>query len=278
VSDDRSSSVVAHYSHGELLAAILRGLAATGKSTDPIDSDDLAAGDEFHIGGRAATSALFDQFGWRPGVQVVDVGCGIGGPARYLARHRDARVTGVDLTPEFVEVARELTRRCGLADAVDFQVGSGLELPIPDGGVDAACLLHVGMNIEDKARLFAEVRRVVRPGGWFAVYDVMRVGAGKIDYPVPWASDAEASFVADLETYRRLLVDAGFRIEHERDRREFGIEFFSRMRASWTQGPPPLGPHIVIGHDFATKVVNLVEAMRRGLLAPTEMISTATGG
>jgi SAM-dependent methyltransferase len=278
VSDDRSSSVVAHYSHGELLAAILRGLAATDKSTDPIDSDDLAAGDEFHIGGRAATSALFDQLGWRPRLQVVDVGCGIGGPARYLARHRDARVTGVDLTPEFVEVARELTRRCGLADAVDFQVGSGLELPIPDGGVDAACLLHVGMNIEDKARLFAEVRRVVRPGGWFAVYDVMRVGAGKIDYPVPWASDAEASFVADLETYRRLLVDAGFRIEHERDRREFGIEFFSRMRASWTQGPPPLGPHIVIGHDFATKVVNLVEAMRRGLLAPTEMISTATGG
>jgi ubiquinone/menaquinone biosynthesis C-methylase UbiE len=132
-------------------------LAATGKSTDPIDSDDFAAGDEFHIGGRADTSALFHQFGWRPGVQVVDVGCDIGGPARYLARHREARVTGVDLTPEFVE----LTRRCGLADSVDFQVGNALELLIPDGGVDAACLLHVGMNIEDKARLFGEVRRVV---------------------------------------------------------------------------------------------------------------------
>jgi SAM-dependent methyltransferase len=278
VGDDRSSTVVAHYSHGELLAAILRGLAATGKSTDPIDSDDLAAGDEFHIGGRAATSALFDQLAWRPGVHVLDVGCGIGGPSRYLARHRDARVTGVDLTPEFVEVARELTRRCGLADAVDFQVGNALELPIPDGGVDAACLLHVGMNIEDKARLFAEVRRVVRPGGWFAVYDVMRVGPGEIDYPVPWASDANASFVAALGTYRRLLVEAGFRVEHERDRREFGIEFFSRMRASWTQGTPPLGPHIVIGHDFATKVANLVEAMQRGILAPTEMISTTTRG
>ena len=84
---------------------------------------------------------------------VVDVGCGIGGPARYMARHRGARVTGVDLSPEFVEVARELTRRCGLAEVVDFQVGNGLALPIPDGGVDAACLLHVGMNIEDKARL-----------------------------------------------------------------------------------------------------------------------------
>jgi hypothetical protein len=96
--EDRSTTVVAHYSHGELLVAILRGLAVTGKSTDPIDSDDLAAGDEFHIGGRAATSALFDQLGWRPGVQVVDVGCGIGGPAQYLARHREARVTGVDLT------------------------------------------------------------------------------------------------------------------------------------------------------------------------------------
>lgn len=276
--DDRSSTVVEHYSHGELLAAILRGLAATGRSTDPIDSDDLAAGDEFHIGGRAATSALFGQLAWRPSVQVLDVGCGIGGPARYLARHRDARVTGVDLTPEFVEVARELTCRCGLADAVDFQVGNAIELPIPDGGVDAACLLHVGMNIEDKSRLFAEVRRVVRPGGWFAVYDVMRVGPGEIDYPVPWASDAKGSFVAEPQTYRRLLVEAGFRVEHERDRWEFGIEFFSRMRSLWTQGPPPLGPHIVIGHDFATKVANLVEAMQRGLLAPTEMISTATGG
>ncbi|MGH3841249.1 MAG: class I SAM-dependent methyltransferase [Pseudonocardiaceae bacterium] len=275
--DDRSSTVVAHYSQGELLAAILRGLAATGKPTDRIDSDDLAAGDEFHVGGRAATSALFDQLSWQPGMQVLDVGCGIGGPARYLARHRDARVIGVDLTPEFVEVARELTRRCGLADAVDFQVGTGLELPLPDGGVDAACLLHVGMNIADKARLFAEIRRVVRPGGWFAVYDVMRVGAGEIAYPVPWASDAEASFVAERETYRRLLVEAGFRVEHERDRREFGIESFSRLRSS-TQGPPPLGPHIVIGHDFPTKVANLVEAMQRGLLAPTEMISTCAGG
>ena len=276
--DDRASTVVAHYSHGELLAAILRGLAATGKPTDRIDSDDLAAGDEFHIGGREATSALFDQVDRRPGVHVLDVGCGIGGPARYLGRHRHARVTGVDLTPEFVEVARELTRRCGLDDAVDFQVGNGLELPIPDGGVDAACLLHVGMNIADKAGLFAEVRRVVRPGGWFAVYDVMRVGAGEIDYPALWASDAETSFVAERDTYRRLLEEADFRIEHERDRREFSIESFSRLRASGTNGPPPLGPHIVIGHDFATKVGNMVAAMRRGILAPTEMISTAVDG
>jgi MPBQ/MSBQ methyltransferase len=110
VRDDRSTTVVEHYSHGGLLAAILRGLAATGKSTDPIDSDDLAAGDEFHVGGRVATSALFDQLAWRPGVHILDVGCGIGGPARYLARHRDACVIGVDLTPEFVEVARELAR------------------------------------------------------------------------------------------------------------------------------------------------------------------------
>lgn len=125
---------------------------------------------------------------------------------------------------------------------MDFQVGNALEPPIPDGGADAACLLHVGMNIEDKARLFGEVRRVVRPGGWFAVYDVMRVGAGEIDYPVPWASDAEASFVAVQRTYRRLLAEAGFRVKHERDRREFGIEFFSRMRTSPTQGATAVGP------------------------------------
>ena len=159
-----------------------------------------------------------------------------------------------------------------------FPGGNGLALPIPDGGVGAACLLHVGMNIEDKARLFAEVRRVVRPGGWFAVYDVMRVGAGEIDYPVPWASDAGTSFVAERDTYRRLLEQAGFRIGHERDRRVFGVESFARLRASWSEGPPPLGPHIVVGQDFATKVANLVAAMQRGFLAPTEMISTATEG
>jgi MPBQ/MSBQ methyltransferase len=137
---------------------------------------------------------------------------------------------------------------------VDFQAGNGLALPIPDGGVDAVCLLHVGMNIKDKARLFAEVRRVVRPGGWFAVYDVMRVGAGEIDYPVPWASDAGTSFVAERDTYRRLLEQARFRIEHEWDRRQFGIESLARLRALWSEGPPPLGPHLVIGQDFATKV------------------------
>ena len=128
--DDRSSPVAAHYSHGELPAAILRGLAATGKATDRIDSDELAAGDEFHIGGREATSALFDQLDWRPGVQVLDVGCGIGGPARYLARHRGARVTGVDLSPEFVKVARELALRCGLAE-VDFQVATAWRCQFP---------------------------------------------------------------------------------------------------------------------------------------------------
>ena len=180
-------------------------------------------------------------------MQGLDLGCGIGGPARYLARHRDARIIGVDLTPESIEVARELTRKCGLAEMVDFQVGNGLELPIPDGGVDAACLLHVGISIEDKSRLFAEVQRVARPGGWFAVYDVMWVSTGEIDYPLPWASDAQANFVAERETDHRLLVEAGFRVEHERDRREFGIESFSHLRTSWTQGPPPLGPHIVDG-------------------------------
>jgi ubiquinone/menaquinone biosynthesis C-methylase UbiE len=275
VRDEQSSTVVSHYSHGELLAAILRGLAAMGKPTDPIDSDDLAAGDEFHIGGRAATAALFDQVDWRPGMHVLDVGSGIGGPARYLARHRHAQVTGVDLTPEFVEVAGELTRRCGLANKVDFQVGNALELPIPDSAIDAVCLLHVGMNIEDKARLFAEVRRVLRAGGWFAIYDVMQVGTGEIDYPVLWSRDANASFVAEPQTYRQLLIQAGFGIQHARDRRESSIEFFSRLRTSWTDGPPPLSPHIVIGPDFATKIANVVAAMRRSLLAPTEIISTA---
>ena len=270
-------TVAQHYTHGSLEAALLDGLRRSGKNADRIDPDDLAPADEFHIGGRQATTEFADQLGLRPGMELLDIGSGIGGPARYFAHHRQCRVTGIDLTDEYVRVAGALSERAGLAGSVRFVQGSALALPFPPASFDGAYMLHVGMNIGDKATLFAQVKRALRPGGMFGVYDVMRTGAGDLAFPVPWARTAESSFVAAADDYRRLLRDAGFAVQKERERRAFAIEFFEKMQARVAEsGLPPLGLHIAMGADFRDKVRILVANLENGLVAPTEMICRAT--
>jgi ubiquinone/menaquinone biosynthesis C-methylase UbiE len=270
-------TIAKHYTHGALETALLDGLRQSGKNPDRIDPDDLAPVDEFHIGGRQATVEFAEQLGLRPGMELLDIGSGIGGPARYFAQHRQCRVTGIDLTDEYVRVAGGLSKRAGLADSLKFVQGSALSLPFPAGSFDGAYMLHVGMNIEDKATLFGQVKRVLRPGGVFGVYDVMRIGGGELAFPVPWARTAESSFVAAADDYRRLLRDAGFAVQKERERHAFAIEFFKKMQARVAEsGLPPLGLHIVMGADFPHKVKNLVANLENGLVAPSEMICRAT--
>jgi len=270
-------TIAQHYTHGSLEAAILDGLRRSGKDPNRINPDDLAPADEFHIGGRQATMEFADQLGLRPGMELLDIGSGIGGPARYFAHHRKCRVTGIDLTDEYVRVAGALSQRAGLTDEVKFVQGSALSLPFAPGSFDGAYMLHVGMNIADKATLFGQVKRVLRPGGIFGVYDVMRIGAGDLAFPVPWARTAETSFVADAGDYRRLLREAGFDVRKERERRAFAIEFFKKIQARVAEsGLPPLGTHIAMGADFPHKVRNLVAHLENGLLAPIEMICRAT--
>jgi len=270
-------TVAQHYSHGSLEAAILDGLRLCGKDPNRINPDDLAPADEFHIGGRQATMEFADQLSLRPGMELLDIGSGIGGPARYFAHHRKCRVTGIDLTDEYVRVAGALSQRAGLAGEIKFVQGSALAMPFPADSFDGAYMLHVGMNIADKATLFGQVKRVLKPGGTFGVYDVMRIGAGDLTFPVPWARTAETSFVAAAGDYRRLLREAGFDVQKERERRTFAIEFFKKIQARVAEsGLPPLGTHIAMGADFPHKVRNLVAHLENGLLAPIEMICRAT--
>jgi ubiquinone/menaquinone biosynthesis C-methylase UbiE len=177
--------VARHYTHGGLERAILDGLNAMGRAGDRVQPEDLAAIDELHIGGHRATGDLAGQLGLKAGMALLDLGSGIGGPARFFAREYGCRVTGVDLTPEYVQVADSLTRMVGLSGLAGFRVGSATQLPFDAASFDVATLLHVGMNIEDKDRLATEVARVLRSGGVFAVYDVMRTGPGDLDFPVP---------------------------------------------------------------------------------------------
>jgi SAM-dependent methyltransferase len=270
--------VTQHYSHGSLVESILTGLQALGQTSgDAVEQ--LAPVDEFHIGGREATHKIADQLQLAPGLAILDIGCGIGGTARFFAARYGCRVTGIDLTPEFVDTARTLSERVGLADRVEFHVGSAVALPFPDASFDRATVLHVGMNIPDKWRLCAELARVVKPGALVAVYDVMRAGAAPLAFPVPWSTTESTSFVEPPETYRTALHEAGFEIRAEHNRAAFAGEFFKRMRARVAEsGPPPLGLHIIMGANASMKVANMIDNIDRGAIAPIEMIAQRTEG
>ena len=271
-------AVAQHYAHGSLYAAILKALEAAGKNSDRLSPKDLAPVDEFHIGGRPATVAFAQQFAPQPGMRLLDVGSGLGGAARYFASEHGCQVTGIELSGEYVAVANALAERVGLSDRVSCQQGSALALPFAPGSFDGAYMFHVGMNIEDKAKLFREVRRVLTPGGVFGIYDVMRLAVGELHYPVPWTSSAEVSFVADAESYRRLLVAAGFEVLKERSRREFALEVFAQMKARGASGAPaPLGLHIVMGSNAGQKVKNMMGDITAGLIAPTEILCRVSG-
>ena len=265
-----------HYGTGGLLDRIREGLRQAGTDPDRATAADLRPVDEFHIGGVAATEALLEQVSIRPGMHVLDIGCGIGGTARLIAERFGTSVTGIDLTEEFVAAARALSETVGLADRVAFRQGSALDMPFADDSFDLATLIHVGMNIPDKARLAAEAARVLRPGGHFVVYDVMRTGEGELEFPVPWARTPATSFVGTPADYRTAALAAGFEIAGERKRRAFALDFFAKMQARMAEkGPSPLGIHLFMGETARAKIANMVANIEAGRIAPVEMILRA---
>ncbi len=257
--------VTRHYGGGNLSAAILHALGEHGVDTDHLVADDLTAVDQLHAGGAAATRHLLDRLALEPGTRLLDVGCGVGGASR-MAADRGAEVTGVDLTPEFVDVARALTERVGLAERVLFLATAGESLPFADAAFGAAMMVHVGMNVPDKQAVFAEVHRVLEPGARFALYEQVRTGPGALTYPLPWAEDERSSFVETADDYRRHLEAAGFAVEDVED-----------VTAD-TLRPPPAGaltPAVVFGAVFAERVGNNVQATAAGTLSALVLVARA---
>jgi ubiquinone/menaquinone biosynthesis C-methylase UbiE len=267
--------VARHYRHGALEPALLDALAAAGKNLDKLSLADLAPVDEFHLGGRAATVALAERLAFVPGTELLDIGCGIGGPSRYFASAHGCRVTGIDLSAEFVAVAAALAQRVGLADKVIYRQTSALALPFAAASFDAATMFHVGMNIEDKPKLFAEVRRVLKPSGRFGINDIMRESAEILAYPTPWAAGEATSFLADAATYERLLQAAGFVIEAVSNRRDFALATVRQVRERAAHGRQPLGIVQVIGANAPQRIANMMSGVQRGVIAPVEIIARA---
>lgn len=249
--------VTRHYGPDDDLATtILRALSGTGVDTDQLRADDLFPVDQLHAGGTPASKHVLDRLGVAPGVRLLDVGCGIGGASR-MAATAGAAVTGIDLTPEFVETARILSDAVGLGDRTEFLATAGESTPLDNGSFDAAVMVHVGMNLPDKTAVFAEVHRVLRPGARFAVYEQVRTGEGDLPYPLPWAEDERSSFVETVADYRAHLEAAGFEVEVEDD------------RTSTTLGPPSQGQlsnAVIFGPAFVQRIANNVAATKAGLL------------
>lgn len=229
----------------------------------------------FTSGGRRASEDFLDQLAFDTRTQVLDVGCGLGGPARFVASRYGSHVTGIDLTAEYVEAGNSFCKWVGLDQRVGLHQGSALAMPFADSSFDAAYMMHVGMNIEDKEKLASEVARVLRPGSVFGIYDVMRTGPGDLAFPVPWATTAELSAVVDGDRYKRALQNAGFDILAERDRRDFALAFFAdlRAKAAAAGGPPPLGLHVLMGKNTPEKVQNMIDNISGGRIAPVELIA-----
>ena len=266
--------VESHYAKPAIGASILAALREDGKDPDNLRPHDLAGFGEMHVRGHEATRELAMRL--RPGHEdrLLDIGCGIGAPARHLALEYGCHVTGVDLTAEFCKVAEMLAQRLKLDGRLDYRRADALDLPFGDGEFDMAWTLHAAMNIEDKKRLYEEIFRVLKPGGKFGLYDSMAGEGGAPHYPTPWAPDESISFLVPPAKVRGLLEAAGFEIAHWQDTTAEGVYWFqeTKRRRQEETDPPMLGPDILLGMDFQDIVDNLARNLEEGRVAVIEAV------
>jgi ubiquinone/menaquinone biosynthesis C-methylase UbiE len=252
--------VAAHYGGvGDLAEAIAASLRSAGKNLDGLTTTDLASVDEFHIRGRKATLELAEHMNLHQDARVLDIGSGLGGPARTLAEAYGCHVTGVDLTQAFCDAANVLSDWLGLGDRVIFRQGDATNLPFADRQFDAAMTIHVAMNIPAKHEMYEQARRVLKPGGIFAVYDVLQGEGGDLRFPVPWAREPSISHLATPEEMRSLLADAGFTILTVHDSTDESQRWFAAVAERMARsGPPAITFRAFLGDGFAEMARNQV--------------------
>ncbi len=258
-----SNLVADHYSgSGDLAKAIADSLCRAGQDLSKVATADLATVDEFHIGGRPATLELARHLKLGQSTHLLDIGSGLGGPARTIAETHACRVTGIDLTPAFCNAATVLSTWVGLSDRVYFREGDATALPFDDGTFDAAMTIHVAMNIASKDRMYAEARRVLKRGARFGVYDVLQGEGGSVLFPVPWAREASTSHLATPSEMSRLLSEAGFLILDVRDTTNESQYWFENLSSRMATAPPPVSFLLFLGDAFADMAANQVRNLR----------------
>jgi ubiquinone/menaquinone biosynthesis C-methylase UbiE len=274
VSTERDVS--GHYSRGVLRGRLHAALAEDGVDPHHPSLEALAPYDQFHGRGLEATVEMADALAIDAADHILDIGSGIGGPARYFANRSGCRVTGIDLTAEFCDVARELTRALGLEAKVDFTLGNALAMPFSSGTFDGAYSMNVSMNIADKGAFYREVHRVLKPGGWLMLSEIAKGAGNDPDYPTPWAASAQTSFLASPEATRSGLVAAGFNVVQLRSTRAQALASIARARAMVDRGekPPHRAVALIHGEIAAAAMANTARALADGRLEPIEVLAT----
>lgn len=262
--ENHSQAVENHYNHHSLQERIFAALRETGKEpNDGLTFEDLAPVDQFHTHALKATKELAAYGEISGDVKVIDVGSGLGGPARYLATTFGCRVHGVDLSETFCSVATALSACCNLSETTTFHQGNALELPEADNTFDLAWTVQVQMNIADKKQFYGEMFRVLKPGGRLVFQDIMAGNGEDLEYPVPWAGDASINFLIQELALRNLLSDLGFNEVRFINLRE-GLEANPPPPPGEASELPPLGIHLVMGETFIKKRSNMNRNFRAG--------------
>jgi ubiquinone/menaquinone biosynthesis C-methylase UbiE len=251
-----------HYNKAQLFEEIIERLMMQGINPNKISRNDLSGVDEFHVRGAEVSREIAKEINLHKN-RVLDVGCGIGGPARMLADEFNCNVTGIDMSHEFILAARQLSELVGLTPKTTFVQGDALELPFENGSFDVVWTQHVQMNVSDKARFYSEIARVLTLNGRFIYYDIFRKNSADVDYPVPWANDPSISFLGSILNMETILKNLRLTKVQTTDQTDNAIAFFSGMfDRNNKNGPKKLGLDILMGDSTPEKFGNLLKGLK----------------
>jgi ubiquinone/menaquinone biosynthesis C-methylase UbiE len=253
-----------HYLKEGLYEEIISRLREQDINIDEVKRSDIAGVDEFHIRGAAVSKELANIVNLS-GTTVLDVGCGLGGPCRMLADEYNCQATGIDLSHEYIRTANELSKLVKLDDKTTFVQGDAASLPFKDGAFDVVWTQHVQMNIPDKRKFYSEIARVLKSGGQFLYYDILKKGDGEINYPTPWASTSDLSFLSKEKEMDSYLTGLNLSKEQSKDQTDAGIESFDAVVAKLKEfGPPKMGLNVLMGESTKPKIINVLAHLKNG--------------
>ena len=269
-----SRDVSSHYSRGELLDRLSAALVQDGVDPRHPDIGSLAPYDQFHGRGLEATVEIANVLDVAADDRILDIGSGIGGPARYFAHRFGCDVTGIDLTAEFCDVASHLTRLLDLGQRVRFVLGNAVRMPFANDSFDGAYSMNVSMNIADKAGLYREIHRVLRPDGWLRLSEIAKGAGGDAEYPTPWADSPRTSFLSTPEETRHGLLEAGIDVVRVHGTREAALAFGARSRAMVDRGekPPHRAVGLIHGEIGPRAIANTARALADARIVPIEVL------
>jgi SAM-dependent methyltransferase len=266
-------AIADHWATGDVYARIVEALRRMSKSPDALTAEELAPVDHFHARGLAATVELADRLPVQSHHHLLDIGCGLGGPARYFARRFRCRVSGVDITRPFVEAGNKLTRLLRMEDRVTIEYGNGDHLPYADAAFDGAYSQHVTMNVPDRSRFFAEAYRVLKRGAFFALTEHGLGPRGQPHYPLPWSEDGRGAYLVSPAETQALLERAGFvDIGIEDTGPKYLAAYKQALDLAARGALPPLGTHILMGETAPQKARNAARNIEEERTHPVQVI------